>query len=84
MGMAAAYKTRRILANGQLVLATELLCGAQGLELLKPLRPGKGVQALFDRIRAGGLLPLGEDRPPTPDMERLRGLVAAGELAPPG
>jgi len=84
MGMAAAFKTRRILANAERVLATELLCGAQGLELLKPLRPGKGVQAIFDRIRAGGLLPLGADRPPTPDMERLRGLVAAGELAPPG
>ncbi|HVX88922.1 MAG TPA: histidine ammonia-lyase [Gemmatimonadales bacterium] len=82
MGMAAAYKARRILANAQRVVATELLCGVQGLELLKPLRPGKGVGEIFAKVRAGGLLPLGADRPPTPDMELLQGLIAAGELAP--
>jgi histidine ammonia-lyase len=84
MGMAAAYKTRRILANAERVLATELLCAAQGLELLKPLRPGKGVELLYQAIRKGGVPPLGDDRPPTPDMERLRGLIAAGVLAPRG
>ena len=82
MGMAAAYKTRRILANGERVVATELLCAAQGLELLKPLKPGRGVLALYDRVRAGGVAPLGEDRPPAADMERLRAMIAGGELAP--
>ena len=82
MGMAAAYKARRILANGERVVATELLCAAQGLELLKPLRPGRGVLRLYERVRAGGVAPLGDDRPPAPDMERLRGMIAAGELAP--
>jgi histidine ammonia-lyase len=84
MGMAAAYKTRRILANAERVLATELLCAAQGLELLKPLRPGRGVQALYEAVRKGGVPPLGADRPPTPDMERLRGLIASGAVAPRG
>ncbi len=42
MGMAAAYKAQRILANAQRVVAAELLCAAQGLEFLKPLRPGAG------------------------------------------
>ena len=83
MGMAAAWKARRIMANAERVVATELLCAAQGLELLRPLRPGRGVEALYQRIRSGGILPLGEDRSPAPDMERLRGLIAAGELAPP-
>ena len=46
MGMASAYKARRILANAQRVVAAELLCAAQGLEFLAPLRPGRGVQAL--------------------------------------
>ena len=82
MGMAAAFKCRRVLANGERVVATELLCAAQGLELLKPLRPGKGVERLYRKVREGGILPLGDDRPPTPDMERLRGLISAGELAP--
>ena len=82
MGMAAAYKCRRVLANGERVVATEILCAAQGLELLKPLRPGKGVEGLYRRVRDGGILPLADDRPPTPDMERLRGLISAGVLAP--
>ena len=82
MGMAAAYKARRILANAERVVATELLCAAQGLEWLKPLRPGRGVGRLYDRIRSGGIEPLGADRPPTPDMERLRELIAGGTLAP--
>ena len=43
MGMAAAWKAQRILANAQRVVAAELLCAAQGLEFLKPLTPGRGV-----------------------------------------
>jgi histidine ammonia-lyase len=83
MGMAAAYKTRRILANAERVIGTELLCAAQGLELLRPLRPGRGVQLLYDNLRAGGVAALGDDRPPAPDLERVRELIMAGELAPP-
>ena len=40
MGMAAAFKADRILANAQRVVAAELLCGAQGLEFLPPLAAG--------------------------------------------
>jgi histidine ammonia-lyase len=84
MGMAAAWKARRILANAQRVVAAELLCGAQGLEYLRPLKPGRGVGVLHARIRAlaPGVPPLGEDRPPTPDLERLGLAVARGELDP--
>ena len=82
MGMAAAYKAQRILANAQRVIAAELLCGSQGLEFLKPLRPGAGVETLYRRLR--GLIPrvapLDGDRPPGPDLERLARAVAAGEL----
>jgi histidine ammonia-lyase len=82
MGMAAAYKAQRILANAQRVIAAELLCGSQGLEFLKPLRPGAGVETLYRRLR--GLIPmvapLDGDRPPAPDLERLARAVAAGEL----
>ncbi len=84
MGMAAAFKAARILANAQRVVAAELLCAAQGLEFLKPLLPGRGVAALYQRIR--GLTPpvppLLADRPPGPDLERLARAVAEGELDP--
>jgi histidine ammonia-lyase len=84
MGMAAAYKTRRILANAQRVVAAEFLAAAQGLEFLRPTRPGLGVEALFKRIREmpDPVPPLSDDRPPAPDLERLARAVASGELDP--
>jgi histidine ammonia-lyase len=83
MGMAAALKARRILANARMVVAAELLCAAQGLDWLLPLRPGRGVAALHRRIRGpDGVSPLAEDRPPARDLARLERLVSRGELDP--
>ena len=84
MGMAAAFKAGRILTNAQRVVAAELLCAAQGLEFLKPLAPGRGVAALYRRIRqlSPPVPPLTADRPPAPDLERVALAVVQGELDP--
>jgi histidine ammonia-lyase len=84
MGMAAAWKAQRILLNAQRVIGAELLCAAQGLEFLKPLTPGRGVAELYRRLRAlaPAVAPLGADRPPSPDLERLATAVADGSLDP--
>jgi histidine ammonia-lyase len=84
MGMAAGYKAGRILVNAQRVVGAELLCAAQGLEFLKPLVPGRGVAALYQRLRGLNppVLPLTADRPPAPDLERVARAVAQGELDP--
>jgi histidine ammonia-lyase len=84
MGMAAGFKAGRILTNAQRVVAAEFLCAAQGLEFLKPLTPGKGVGALYQRLRglSPPVPPLTSDRPPAPDLERLARAVADGELDP--
>jgi histidine ammonia-lyase len=84
MGMAAAFKARRILANAQHVVAAELLCGAQGLDLLLPLVPGRGVAELHARVRGelAGVPPLGADRPPAPDLSRLAAGVGSGAFDP--
>jgi len=84
MGMAAVAKARRILLNGQRVVAAELLCAAQGLEFLAPLRPGAGVERIYHRLRDGavGVVPLGPDRPPSADLARLTTTVAEGLLDP--
>jgi histidine ammonia-lyase len=84
MGMAAAFKAGRILTNAQRVVAAELLCAAQGLEYLKPLVPGRGVAALYSRLRAlqPAVSPLAADRPPAPDLERVARAVVEGELDP--
>ena len=84
MGMGAAYKARRILANAVHVVATELLCAAQGLDLLLPLTPGRGVGQLWERLRglAPGVPRLAEDRPPSPDLARLAEAIRAGVFDP--
>jgi histidine ammonia-lyase len=84
MGMAAAFKAGRILLNAQRVVAAELLCAAQGLEFLKPLGPGRGVAALYQRLRSldPAVPPLTADRPPSGDLERLARAVAEGTFDP--
>jgi histidine ammonia-lyase len=66
------------------VVAAELLCGAQALELLRPLSAGQGVEVLYQRVRSAGIAPLGADRPPAPDLEGLALAIAAGTLDPAG
>ncbi|UCG85657.1 MAG: histidine ammonia-lyase [Gemmatimonadota bacterium] len=74
MGMTAALKCRRILANTQRIVAAEFLTAAQGLEFHKPMRPGQGVERAYHRIR--GMVPaLTEDRPLTGDLEKLAQLI---------
>jgi histidine ammonia-lyase len=84
MGMGAAWKASRIVRNAAQVVSTELLCGAQGLEFLRPLKPGAGVARLYQAVRdpERGVAPLAADRPPAPDLAILTARVLAGELAP--
>jgi histidine ammonia-lyase len=51
MGMTAALKLAQIVKNVETVLAIELLCAAQGLEFLKPLKPGPKLAAVYHRVR---------------------------------
>src|SRR5437899_9665080 len=52
MGMSAAWKAERILADATRIVAIELLAGAQGLEFLRPLTPGRGVARTYAAVRA--------------------------------
>ncbi|HLK42576.1 MAG TPA: histidine ammonia-lyase [Thermoleophilia bacterium] len=52
MGATSAVHLWAVCANVERVLAIELLCAAQGLDFLEPLRPGRAVAALHDAVRA--------------------------------
>ena len=80
MGMSAAWKGGRILANAERVVAIELLAGAQGLEYLKPLRPSKAVGRLHEAVRKVAAALTG-DRPMTMDIERIARGIRAGMFA---
>jgi histidine ammonia-lyase len=51
MGMTAAIKLTQIVRNVEAILAIELLAAAQGLEFLKPLRPGPRIIAAYEKVR---------------------------------
>jgi histidine ammonia-lyase len=80
MGMTAATKARRVLANARRVVACELIAAAQGVEFHRPLKAGAGVERAVTRIRTV-VPPLTADRPQTPDIERVATLIAEEALA---
>ncbi|MEJ5377039.1 MAG: histidine ammonia-lyase [bacterium] len=51
MGTIAARKAREVVKNSQQVLAIELLCAAQALDLFTDMRAGQGTQAAYRVIR---------------------------------
>ena len=51
MGTIAARKCREIVNNTEAVLAIELLCAAQALDLFTNMKPGEGTLAAYQAIR---------------------------------
>ncbi|HEU4742474.1 MAG TPA: histidine ammonia-lyase [Meiothermus sp.] len=80
MGTHACRKARSIFENVLWVLAIELASAAQALDFHAPLRPGKGVEAIYRRIREE-IPHLDRDRYLKPELSRLRELIRSGELA---
>jgi histidine ammonia-lyase len=79
MSTNAARKCRAVVQNTTRVVACELLCGAQGLEFLRPLRPAVGVEAAYRHIR-DHVRPLGRDRTLHRDLEAVERLIRDGSL----
>jgi histidine ammonia-lyase len=80
MGMSAAWKANRILANAERIVAIELLAGAQGLDYLKPLRPAKRVAHVHATVRQDSAALTG-DRPLTVDIEKVAASIRANRFA---
>lgn len=80
MGMGAALKLRQILENLKHVLAVELLCAAQGIDFLAPLRPGRGAQEAYELIRSVSPR-LEQDRSLAPDIQKVSDLIDEGRFS---
>jgi histidine ammonia-lyase len=78
-GMTASLHAREACAAAETVIAIEILCAAQGLETGRR-RPGPGVAEIVALVRER-VPPLEEDRPPAPDIDAVRELVASGAIA---
>jgi histidine ammonia-lyase len=77
MSMGAALKAERAVALATRVVAVEILCACQALDLLTPLKTSPRLQRVHDRVRAE-VPTLADDRPPAPDIEAIAKLIAAG------
>ena len=79
MGMVAARQAQRVLDNVERMLAIELLCAAQALDLRGAVHAGTGTRAAHALIRTH-VAALLDDRPMHDDVEAVCGLIDAGAL----
>jgi len=77
MGWGAGRKLGQVLDNATRVVAVEILCAAEGIDHRAPLRPAPATAAARDIVRRV-VDPLGDDRPPGPDIEAVASLIDAG------
>jgi histidine ammonia-lyase len=79
MGATSALKLHMIHDHVRTVLAIELLCAAQGIDLRRPLRTTAPLEAAHAAIRAR-VPAMMVDRPLSPDIEAVRALIDDGTL----
>lgn len=79
MGNAAGLAALQVVANAEHALAIELLAGAQAVEFLAPLQPGRGVASTRTFVRTLSE-PLRDDRSLSSDIERVAEAVRDGRL----
>jgi histidine ammonia-lyase len=74
MSMGAALKAARALDLATRVIAVEILCACQAIDLLAPLTTSPALQQVHARVRAH-VPRLTGDRPPAPDIEAIAGII---------
>lgn len=79
MGATAALKLATIHDHVRTVLAIELLCAAQGIDLRRPLKTTRPLEAVHAVIRAR-VPAMMEDRPIAPDIRAVRAMIDDGSL----
>jgi histidine ammonia-lyase len=79
MGMLAARLAARVLDGVRQLIAIELLCGAQAIELRGVADAGAGTRVAYDLVRSVSP-PLGEDRGLRRDVDAVVGLIESGRL----
>jgi len=79
MSMAAALKAERALQLATRVVAIEVLLACQAIDLLAPLTTSPALAPVHARVRRD-VPTLVDDRPPSPDIERISNLITRGSV----
>jgi histidine ammonia-lyase len=79
MSMSAGLKAQRALELAQLVIAVELLCACQAIDLLAPLRTSPPLARAHDFIRTRVPI-IDADRSTSRDLANITRMIASGEV----
>jgi histidine ammonia-lyase len=79
MGTISARQCREIIKNTENVIAIELLCAAQALDLFTNLKPGEGTLKAYQVIRQT-ISPLEKDRILSNDIMAMKDLIRSGKI----
>jgi histidine ammonia-lyase len=79
MSMTAALKAERAVARAREVVAIEILCACQAIDLLAPLTTSPMLANVHQLVRSR-VAALDEDRAPSPDIAAIVDLIATSEL----
>jgi histidine ammonia-lyase len=79
MGTISARKCREIVVNSEEVIAIELLCAAQAMDLFTNMKPGEGTLAAYKTIRKA-VSHLDTDRILANDIARMKKLIRSGKI----
>ena len=80
MSMGAALKVERAVDLAARVIAIEIMCACQAIDLLAPLATSPRLQQAHRLVRARVPM-LDRDRSPSPDIEEIAQLITSGSLA---
>jgi histidine ammonia-lyase len=80
MGMSGARRLQRMLENLRNILAIELLCACQGIDLLAPLETGTLAKKAQVAVRMLSTK-VAEDRSLAADVRAVQNLIASGAVA---
>jgi histidine ammonia-lyase len=79
MSMAASLKSERALQIVTRIVAIEILCACQAIDLLAPLTTTAALMQVVRTVRER-VATLADDRPPSPDIEAIASLIRDGAL----
>jgi histidine ammonia-lyase len=79
MSMTAALKAERSVSRAREVVAIEILCACQAIDLLAPLQTSPPLAGVHALVRSS-VPTLDHDRSPAPDIELIARLIASGAL----
>jgi histidine ammonia-lyase len=80
MGMSGARRLERMLANLRHILAIELLCACQGIDLLAPLQTGTLAKKAIAAVREVSAKVV-EDRSLAAEIESVSAKIASGTFS---